>query len=665
MVENSSGGAPLYENLRKLISVVDELRDVGLQQYIRLPRIAVLGTQSSGKSSLLEMIVGIDFLPRGEGVVTRRPLELRLVHSPHLDVPYAIFEVKKDEKFTDFEKVRARIEQLTNEEAGGQKNIVDKEIVLTVYSPTAPDLTVIDLPGITRNPVGDQPKNIEEITRNMAERFVKDERTIILCVIAANADISTSDALQTAMRIDPKGDRTIGVITKIDIMDRGTNAKNMLTGKDIPLKLGYVGVKGRSQQDIHDKVKVKVALEAERQFFATNPTYSALPPGLTGTDALVTKLTKVLFQHIREYLPQIYKEIINKTKECEERLKDLGDALPSDTNGKTRLLWDKITQFTEHYKNFIRGKYDGRTSKLSKEISGGAKIKMMFHDLYKDFLKDKPTSIYEDKDIQRAIDLHQGDSIPGFPSIDSFLYLIHPLLKKLKEPAIELLNAVHMYLETMASELIDKIFERFPSIIDEITDCTFKVLRDEKENTRQIIENMIESEQCYVFTNDVEYMTKRTNIIPQANSGPNQQPQDPQKLFIKEMRDRIDSYFEIVVRNIRDSVPKVIGFFLVKAVQEKMQFALHTELNRSETIMSLLGEPPHITAERETLSKVLDVLRKAKKVLSKDPDLAIPLSKIHETEHDRGSDDSKNVQTKKPVQQQSGGGGGGLFSKMF
>lgn len=72
--------APLFENLRKLINVIDELRDVGLQNYITLPRIAVLGTQSSGKSSLLESIVGLDFLPRGEGVVTRRPLEMRLVH---------------------------------------------------------------------------------------------------------------------------------------------------------------------------------------------------------------------------------------------------------------------------------------------------------------------------------------------------------------------------------------------------------------------------------------------------------------------------------------------------------------------------------------------------------------------------------------------------------
>ena len=89
-----------------------------------------------------------------------------------MDVPYAVFEARKDEKFTDFDKVRMRIEQLTNEEAGGQKNIIDKEIVLTVYSPNAPDLTVIDLPGITRNPVGDQPKNIEEITRNMAGRYI-------------------------------------------------------------------------------------------------------------------------------------------------------------------------------------------------------------------------------------------------------------------------------------------------------------------------------------------------------------------------------------------------------------------------------------------------------------------------------------------------------------
>jgi len=94
---------------------------------------------------------------------------------------------------------------------------------------------------------------------------------MMLTVIPANQDIATSDALQMARRLDPKGIRTIGVITKVDIMDRGTNAKDMITGKIVPLKLGYVAVKNRGQQDIKDKVKVASALKCEREFFENHP----------------------------------------------------------------------------------------------------------------------------------------------------------------------------------------------------------------------------------------------------------------------------------------------------------------------------------------------------------------------------------------------------------
>jgi dynamin 1-like protein len=212
--------SPLFENLRKLINVVDELRDVGLQQYINLPRIAVLGTQSAGKSSLLEAIMGIDCLPRGDGVVTRRPLELRLVHSPHVDKPWGVFEEIKGEKFLDFDRVKDKINELTDKVCGAKsKGIVDQPIVLTVYSPSCPDLTLIDLPGITRVPLPGQDPEIERITKDMAGRYCKDPRTIILCVVSANADMSTSDGLQMARLWDPSGERTIGVITKIDIMD--------------------------------------------------------------------------------------------------------------------------------------------------------------------------------------------------------------------------------------------------------------------------------------------------------------------------------------------------------------------------------------------------------------------------------------------------------------
>ena len=118
-----------------------------------MPRIAVLGTQSSGKSSVLESIVGLDFLPRGSGVVTRRPLELRLNHQPPGVTPWAVFEEVPGKKFTNFNEVRKTIDRVTDEIAGKSKNIIDKPIILNVYSHTCPDLTLIDLPGITRIPL--------------------------------------------------------------------------------------------------------------------------------------------------------------------------------------------------------------------------------------------------------------------------------------------------------------------------------------------------------------------------------------------------------------------------------------------------------------------------------------------------------------------------------
>ena len=177
--------------------------------------------------------------------------------------PWGVFDEIPGQKFTDFLQVRAKIEELTDTVAGKTKNIVDKPILLRIHSPTCPDLTLIDLPGITRIPLANsgQPQNIEEVTKRMALRYVLDKRTIILCVIPANIDLTTSEALQISRKADQSGLRTIGVITKIDIMDKGTNAKKTLLGQEVPLKLGFVGVKLRSQQDINDKKPVQTALE--------------------------------------------------------------------------------------------------------------------------------------------------------------------------------------------------------------------------------------------------------------------------------------------------------------------------------------------------------------------------------------------------------------------
>ena len=620
MEDESNFAGNFYSNLRALVTLVDHLRDAGLQKYIRLPRIVTLGVQSSGKSSVLESIVGLNFLPRGEGVCTRRPLELRLVHSPSETKPWAEFE-EIDKKFEDFEEVRKTIERLTEEVTGKNKNIIDQPIILTIYSATCPDLTLIDLPGITRIPVGDQPQNIEKITKEMAYRYISDPRTVILCVCPANTDISTSEGLLMARKVDKAGIRTLGVVTKIDIMDRGTDARKVIMGQEVSLRLGYVGVKNRSQQDIVTNVDVKKALEEEKEFFSNHPVYSTMPPGYLGTEVLTQKLTKVLFNHIKHFLPEILKETLNRIKDCDDRLKQLGPSTPQDPKFKFQLLWNLVTDFCEIYKNSIKGKFDRRkSSRVTKDLAGGAVIKNYFKNLLHEFSGNfEVTEEFSKEQIQEAMARHEGDSIPGFPSVDVFIFLLHPQLEKLKDPVLDCLADVHSYLEQLSHKIIERIFYRFPSLVGEMSEIASQVLLSEKENCRQIVESIIEAEESYIFTNDYDYLAQRTEIVPKATE---KKPKNSREIFLEEIKSRIDSYFRIVVRNVRDTIPRTVGYFLVRSSMDKMQLEMYKKINLNENLLTHLSEPSHITKEREMLKKQLETLRKAEKILKHDPQMA-------------------------------------------
>ena len=620
-------GGLLWVQLRKFVNLVDELRDLGLQEHINLPRIAVLGTQSSGKSSVLESIVGLDFLPRGDGVVTRRPLELRLHHLQEDAEPWAVFEEVKGKKFTSFTDVRKMIEELTDKTAGEKKNIVDIPIVLTIYSFTCPDLTLIDLPGITRIPLkdSDQPKDIERITTEMAKRYCGDERTIILCVVPANIDLTTSEALKYAQEWDKHQIRTLGVMTKLDIMDTGTNAKKALMNQEVVLKLGYVGVKNRSQQDILDRLGVQRGLDSEKAWFMSHPIYRSLPKDCYGTDTLTHKLSRIMYAHIRSALPEIMKEVEEKLKSVEERLRDLGPSLPTTDGQRMQLLWGMINAFVTAFKNKITGKFDMKTMQQKQEktqttLSGGAKIKSVFFDLYKEFsdVTYRATGELQDKDIERAIILHEGDSLSGFPSVEVFYYLIQPEIERLKDPAIKCLLDVYYYLEEMAHTILEKTFARFPSITGELMAVIQQIMGEERDRTKYIVESLIDSETGYMFTNDGEYNGKRTDIVPKVDEA--DKGLDSNKIYVKEMRARIDMYFRLVIRNIRDAVPKVVGCFLVRSIQDKMQLELATRLTKNEQINALMSEPPSVAEERKRLSETKDVLRKALKVMQRDPE---------------------------------------------
>ena len=629
----------LFKKLRKLINLIDQLRDCGVNEYIKLPRICSLGTQSSGKSSVLESIVGLDFLPRGDGVVTRRPLELRLCHI-NSGQPWAIFEERKGVKFTDFIKVRETIEALTDEVCKTNKNIIDKPIVLNVYSQTCPDLTLVDLPGVTRVPIGDQPKNIEQITKDMARRYVEDPLTIILCVIAANSDIATSDGLMLAKEIDVNGTRTLGVLTKLDIMDAGTDAKKVLMNEEIPLKLGYVGVKNRSKQDLNNKISMAETQRKEREFFKSHPVYKNLPAGHLGTEVLINKLTKIYFRIIRENLPRIVKAINDRVKTAEEELQSLGQPMPTDDAGKMSMLWNMINEYCDVFRKVLQGKYNNKRVNFL-EGEGGFKIKILYKKLLEEFTENyKATAGYTDENINYALTIHEGDSIPGFPSVDAFIYLLRPQLEKLKDPIEECFQEVFQYLDFLSGKIMEKTFTRFPQAVNDMTDLVSNYLMEERDKTKYLIDSVVDMEINYLFTNDYDYLNNFTTFIPkqkpnQGNTGGSndgkggtnnidnkpQPPIDAKNIFINEIRNRIEAYFKLIVRNLRDSIPKIMGNYLVKEIEENMQLKLYNKLYNARELTDLLSEPESVAERRKELNDMIKVMRNAQKILRRDPDL--------------------------------------------
>ncbi|KAF2287293.1 hypothetical protein GH714_039559 [Hevea brasiliensis] len=238
------------------------------------------------------------------------------------DTEWGEFLHMPGKRFYDFSKIRREIQAETEREAGFNKGVSDKPIRLKISSPNVLNMTLVDLPGITKVPVGDQPSDIEARIRKMIMDYISQENCIILAVTPANSDLATSDALQMARNADPKGSRTVGVITK------GTNACNLLLGGVVPLRLGYVGVVNRCQEDINYNRSIRDALVREEQFFRDHPVYNGLSDRC-GIPQLAKKLNQILEQHIRMVLPNLKAELNSRMVVVSNELRTYGEDMES------------------------------------------------------------------------------------------------------------------------------------------------------------------------------------------------------------------------------------------------------------------------------------------------------------------------------------------------
>lgn len=608
----------LYEKMRKFISTIDELRDYGLQSFISLPRIAVVGLQSAGKSSLLESIVGYDFLPRGEGIVTRRPLELRLIHAISAEEPYGVFDKHSPEKITDFQKIRQKIVELTDLDAGKNKGIINNPLILTIYSKNCPDLSLVDLPGITKIPVKDsgQPDNIEEITTDLVVNYISEKRTIILCTVQANIDITTSDAIKLARKYDIDGERTICALTKVDLTDIGANIRSILNNEEVALKYGYVAVKNRGPKEIADNVPVSKGLELENKFFRDK--YPELiDQGLAGTKCLVDRLSLILSKNIQSSLPSIIKELREKIDEYEQELRSLGTPLPESNEEKIQVVLGLLTEFCNNYSTSLKGKYT-KLKKSNEKEPVSVQVRRLLINVFKELEETKVDNLLSDKLIRAAFVNYSSSSLPGFPSFSVFQKLLQPLLNNMIPKSSELVDSVYFILEQTVQEIIDKIFMRLPDLKPTICELALKNVLRCRNNAEKMVDCLIKAELGYLYTADEQYLGLHGSILPIQHLNVNEDNK-MSDAFVIEIRERVKNYFMIIYRNLRDTIPKSIGHILIGESYTKMQVELFEGVNKENSLITKsLEEPDIILNQRKQCQSALRILKSCLKKLQEE-----------------------------------------------
>ncbi|PHH81166.1 hypothetical protein CDD80_56 [Ophiocordyceps camponoti-rufipedis] len=337
---------------KKMIEIRSILQQVGQSTSLTLPSIVVIGSQSSGKSSVLEAIVGHEFLPKGNNMVTRRPIELTLVNTPGSKDEYGEFPDLGLRRIADFSSIQRTLTEL-NLAVSSTECASDDPIHLTIYSPNVPDLSLIDLPGYIQVVGQDQPLQLKQKISELCDKYIQPPN-VILAISAADVDLANSTALRASRRVDPRGERTIGVVTKMDLVDPAKGA-TILNGNQYPLRLGYVGVVSKAPQlpglfNIGTTNPLSAVTKHENSFFSAHPLEFGPDSGVSvGTATLRKKLMQVLEQTMSSSLQSTSDAIKQELEEATYEFKVQYNDRPLSAES---YLAESLDSFKHAFKQF-------------------------------------------------------------------------------------------------------------------------------------------------------------------------------------------------------------------------------------------------------------------------------------------------------------------------
>uniref|UniRef100_A0A671NM29 Interferon-induced GTP-binding protein Mx n=1 Tax=Sinocyclocheilus anshuiensis TaxID=1608454 RepID=A0A671NM29_9TELE len=538
----SSGLNQHYEEkVRPCIDLVDTLRSLGVEKDLNLPASAVIG------------------------IVTRCPLVLKRKKITKGNNWHGVLSYKKQEKkLKDPAEIENAVLNAQTILAGKGEGISHDMITLEIQSSDVPDLTLIDLPGIARIATGNQPVDIEEQIKGLIEKLIKRQETISLVVVPANIDIATTEALRMASKVDSTGQRTLGILTKPDLVDKGMEETVIKTvnNQEIPLKKGYMIVKCRGQQDINEKLDLVQALEKERQFFDGHSHFRSLLEDRKATIPLLAeRLTKELVEHIAKTLPQLQKQLQMKLEKTSEDLKTLGDGVPLDENEKSNFLIMKIRQFNDALEGVKRAEEDLKTS----DTRVFSKIRWEF---------GKWKLALDSKAIKSEFLITFNDILH---KLNSHFNAFSHLLRAAKDP-------IEDFLEEQVQKAEEKIHSQF---------------KMEK----------------IVYSQD-ELYSSQLNIVKQKSLSGYGLKASFVNADVREMAYHLTSYLKITCDRLANQIPLIVQYHMVDQYISQLQNAMLAMIGGKNPGM-LLREDSGVALKRKELKERLERLKKAGKVLSK------------------------------------------------
>lgn len=340
------------KDLQRKLDLIERIRADLETEKISVPGIVVVGSQSAGKSSTMESICGIQF-PTGEGMCTRCPTVVSLCVNPSVTSP--VLEVSSNADFTgatsscELSEVALHIERITEQRCKGSQ-VVEDAIYIRITSASGPVLTLTDIPGITA--VSKEQSDISEVTERITRKYIQKDSNVVLVVIPAWEDFGNPVALKLAKDADPLGERTIGVVTKVDAL---VNANSDIVEKiqmaratDVELAQGFIAIRNRTKAEVAENVLDHIIRAREAELFRTDPKLKLLDDSMWGVPTLVDKVVGIQSNVVAAFIPQLLATLRSKISALKEEQKCLPIMITTDEEKRLN-FFDIVQRITGEF----------------------------------------------------------------------------------------------------------------------------------------------------------------------------------------------------------------------------------------------------------------------------------------------------------------------------